>query len=85
MKISHLNPSNVLKTWAVLEDADMWLFCVLFSAMLNLTSLAAWGIMHDKGVLSPIVSGVTAIYFLASLCMSWWALRFEQKMARTST
>jgi len=56
---------------------EKWLFCSIFSAVLNVIAIAAWARMHDSGKISPAVVALTSGYLLLSLWLSLRSVRLE--------
>lgn len=63
-------------TWGVVER---WLFAQIFSPVLGLASVAAWGVMEKRGSVSLWVAVLTLCYLALALALSIYALRVEMR------
>lgn len=78
---------EILVAWkssAISSAPEQWLFCVLFSFILNVTAIAAWGPMQASGKIAPAVAFLASAYLLLSLLLSLYALHLERSGQITS-
>lgn len=79
MKTTYSNFSKALRLWTTWTEDEQWLFCAFFPLVLNLASIAAWGMMHKRGSVSLPLAWVTVAYLLGSLFLSGRALLLERR------